>query len=268
MCLILFAWKVRADMPLIVAANRDEWHQRPATAATWWPGQTDLLAGRDLQAGGAWLGVTRTGKFAAITNFRGPSPLVAHVTSRGHLVVDYLRGEKTPQQYLDQVTTRHGNYHGFNLLLGDAKHLLYYSSVDNKIEAVPPGIHGLSNRALNTSWPKVAIGRFALGKAIEPEVPEGAIPERLLAILSNPSRAAEELLPDTGVGLEWEHKLSPALIISPDYGTRCSTIFIARSIANRATSSIRTRASFIEHGRNPLGDIISTATFEFSHAAR
>ncbi len=260
MCLILFAWKVRASMPLIVAANRDEWHQRPAAAATWWPKQPDLLAGRDLQAGGTWLGVTRTGKFAAITNFREPSRLVVNAPnppSRGQIVVDYLRGEQTPQQYLEQLSRQHGNYNGFNLLVGDVESLLYYSSVDNKIEVVPPGIHGLSNRALNTSWPKVEIGKSALGAAIEPEVAESAIPARLLEILSSPNRAADESLPDTGVGLEWERKLSPALIISPEYGTRCSTIFIAKRDSTRAMSS------FIEHTRNPLGEVVSSARFDY-----
>lgn len=255
MCLILFAWKVRADMPFVLAANRDEWHQRPTTAATWWPGQTELLAGRDLQAGGTWLGVTRTGKFAAITNFRDPSLIVSNATSRGQLAVDYLRGGQAPRQYLEQLTVRHGDYNSFNLLVGDAENLICYSSVENEIIDVPPGVHGLSNRSLNTSWPKVENGKSALGAAIEPEVSESTIPERLLAILSNPAQAANESLPNTGVGLEWERKLSPALIVSADYGTRCSTIFMTRSTANHAISS------FTEHTRNPLGEIISTAHF-------
>jgi len=258
MCLILFAWKVHADMPLIVAANRDEWHQRPAAAAAWWPEHPDLLAGRDLEAGGTWLGVTRTGKFAAITNFRDPSRLVVNAPnppSRGQLVVDYLRGEQTPHQYLEDLSLRHGDYNGFNLLVGDIENLLYYSSVDHKIEVVPPGIHGLSNRALNTSWPKVEIGKSSLGGAIETEVAESAIPARLLAILSNARGAADNLLPDTGVGLEWERKLSPALIISPDYGTRCSTIFIAK----------RDTSSFIEHTRNPLAEVVSSAHLDYEH---
>ncbi len=260
-------------MPLIVAANRDEWHRRAAAAATWWPLQPDLLAGQDLQAHGTWLGVTHAGKFAAITNFREPSQAksaaAVNKNSRGQLTLNYLSGQQSPREYLEELATHASNYNGFNLLLADQKNMFYFSSVENKIEEVAPGIHGLSNRALNTPWPKVEIGRAALGAAIEAKMPEDTLSARLLAILSNDTRAADVALPDTGVGLtgvglDWERKLSSALIVSGDYGTRCSTIFIAGTNLN---TNSNTNSTFTEYTRDQSGAIISTAAFEFSSTA-
>jgi uncharacterized protein with NRDE domain len=254
MCLILFAWKVRADTPLIVAANRDEWHRRPAAAAAWWSSHPNILAGQDLEARGTWLGITRAGKFAAITNFREPSLAKTVAPSRGQLTIDYLSGQQSPREYLEQLATHASEYNGFNLLLADQEKMFCYSSMENKIEEVAPGIHGLSNRALDTPWPKVEIGKSNIGETIEAKMPEDALPELLLAILSNDTKAVDTTLPDTGVGLDWERKLSSALIVSEDYGTRCSTIFIADE----------KKSSFVEHTRDKTGAIISTTTFKFS----
>jgi uncharacterized protein with NRDE domain len=254
MCLILFAWKTDQDSPLVVAANRDEWHRRPAAAATWWSSHPDILAGQDLEASGTWLGVTRAGKFAAITNFREPSLKKSATPSRGQLAVDYLIGQQSPREYLDELAAHASDYNGFNLLLADQENMFCFSSVENKIEKVEPGIHGLSNRALDTPWPKVKIGKASIGEALETKMPENALSERLLAILSNDTRAADSALPDTGVGLDWERKLSSALIVSEDYGTRCSTIFIRGAHA----------ATFAEHTRDTGGAIVSTARFQFS----
>jgi uncharacterized protein with NRDE domain len=260
MCLILFAWKMRKDAPLIVAANRDEWHRRAARAAAWWSSHPNILAGQDLEAHGTWLGVTRAGKFAAITNFREPSLAKTGASSRGQLAVNYLKGQKSPREYLEELTTHASEYNGYNLLLADQENMFCFSSVENKIEEVEPGIHGLSNRALNTPWPKVEIGRAALGAALEAKMPESALPERLLAILSNDAQAADAALPNTGVGLDWERKLSSALIVSTDYGTRCSTIFIGGT--NSSANS-----TFAEHTRDVSGAVVSTAAFEFSSTA-
>jgi uncharacterized protein with NRDE domain len=253
MCLILFAWKMHADTPLIVAANRDEWHRRPAAAATWWSSHPGILAGQDLEARGTWLGVTRAGKFAAITNFREPSQAKSGAPSRGQLAVNYLSGSRTPREYLEELATHASEYNGFNLLLADRENMFCYSSVENKIEEVEPGIHGLSNRALDTPWPKVEIGRANMSAALEAKMSENALPGRLLAILSNDVRAADAALPDTGVGLDWERKLSSALIVSADYGTRCSTIFIGGA-----------NSTFAEHTRDVSGAVVSTVAFEFS----
>jgi uncharacterized protein with NRDE domain len=254
MCLILFAWKVRADTPLIVAANRDEWHRRPAAAAAWWSSHPNILAGQDLEACGTWLGVTRAGKFAAITNFREPSLAKPGAPSRGQLTMDYLSGQQSPREYLEELAAHASEYNGFNLLLADRENMFCYSSVENKIEEVTPGIHGLSNRALDTPWPKVEIGKSSIGETIEAKMPEDALPERLLAILSNDTKAVDTTLPDTGVGLDWERKLSSALIVSEDYGTRCSTIFIGGAHSS----------TFVEHTRDTSGAIVSTARLQFS----
>jgi uncharacterized protein with NRDE domain len=254
MCLILFAWKTHQDYRLVVAANRDEWHRRAARAATWWPSHPEILAGQDLQARGTWLGVTRAGKFAAITNFREPSQKKNTTPSRGQLAVDYLSGQKSPREYLEEVATHASDYNGFNLLLADQENMFCFSSAENKIEKVEPGIHGLSNRALDTPWPKVTIGNASMGAALEAKMSEDSLAERLLVILSNDTKAADSALPDTGVGLDWERKLSPALIVSADYGTRCSTIFIRGAHAS----------TFAEHTRDTGGAIVSTARFQFS----
>src|SRR5512140_248919 len=144
MCLITVAWHVRAQLPLVVAANRDEWRDRPAEAARWWPDQPRILAGRDLQAGGTWMGVTRDGRFAAVTNFRDPSDRRTTARSRGGLVTEYLLGEQDPGSYLAQLMHHAGEYNAFNLVLGDGGSLWYYGSREGLARPVPPGVHGLS----------------------------------------------------------------------------------------------------------------------------
>lgn len=216
MCLILFAFRVHPMYPLIVAANRDEFLERPTAVADFWSDHEGILAGRDLAAGGTWLGVTRKGRFAAVTNFRDlrrsrPSvPL-----SRGSLVVSALRGE------LDLTT---GNrYDGFNLLFGNASRLQYSNNIDGSLSDVQPDVHGLSNYLLNTPWPKVHKAKAAFREAIAVEQPE---PEALFNVLWDRSIAPDDQLPDTGIGIERERALSPAFISTTGYGTRCSTVVL------------------------------------------
>src|SRR5258706_6908216 len=155
MCLILFAWQAHPDYPLVVAANRDEWRDRPTAPAAWWDDAPDILAGRDLEAGGTWLGVTRAGRFAAITNFRDPSDRKSTAPSRGQLVADFLRGDDAPRDYLAALAAKAARYNGFNLLLADDKSMCYFGSREGEIIDVAPGIHGLSNHLLDEPWPKV-----------------------------------------------------------------------------------------------------------------
>lgn len=218
MCLILLAWKVDEQFPLVLAANRDEFYDRPSQPAAFWPDQPDLLAGRDLKEGGSWLGITRDGRLAGLTNFRDPASLKAGAPSRGRLVLDYLRGRQKAEAYLDQIGPAHG-YNGFNLLLGDCDGLFCFSNRGGR-QRIEPGIHGLSNHLLDTPWPKVVRGKAALGALLE----EKWTPEAVLAILADRSRPADEALPDTGIGLTWERILSPCFIESPVYGTRSSTV--------------------------------------------
>jgi uncharacterized protein with NRDE domain len=222
MCLILFAYQAHPCYPLLVAANRDEYYVRPTAPMAYWQDIPELLAGRDLQAGGTWLGITRSGRFAAITNFRDPRSVLPNAPSRGHLVSDFLKSRESGRAYLERLLPQGGTYNGFNLLLGDGKELLYYSNQDGAPQTLQPGIYGLSNHLLNTPWPKVERGRWMLAALLEGNaVPS---PDDLLGLLQDHTRAADEALPNTGVSLAWERILSPLFIESPDYGTRSSTI--------------------------------------------
>ena len=255
MCLIAFAWKVLPDYPLIVAANRDEWQDRPAAPAAWWSDHPNVLAGRDLKAGGTWLGITRNGRFAALTNFRDPSDRKTDAPSRGQLVSDFLIGTMSARDYLLALRERAGKFQGFNLLAGDRNSLHYFSSRIGEIIKVPPGIHAFSNHTLNEPWPKVEKAKSALGAALQGEMPWKARQMAIYALLSDTTRAPDDALPDTGVGLEWERMLSSAMIVGEKYGTRCSTL-----VQMRATSEIH----FAERSLDARGIVMQTASYDFS----
>jgi len=220
LCLIVLAWKARADLPLAVAANRDEWRERPTQAAHWWPDHPGLFAGRDLEAGGTWMGITRGGRFAAVTNFRDPSEKRSTARSRGELVSQYLLGRDDPPVFLSRLAPRVPDYNGFNLIVGNGESLWYFGSREGEARAIEPGIHGLSNHLLNEPWPKVVRGREAMQEALRDPDPA----PKLFAMLSDSRGAADESLPDTGVGIAWERRLASALITGPEYGTRSSTV--------------------------------------------
>jgi len=217
-CLILVAWRVHPDYPLVVAANRDEFFARPTAGAAFWPDAPQVLAGRDLQAGGTWLGITRLGRFTALTNFRDPARQRAQAPSRGRLVADFLLGAQSIDAYLDRIAP--DAFNGFNLLLGDGERLVAYSNVSNQRHELEPGLYGLSNALLDTPWPKVGAGKTALGAAL------AALPDESLLwqLLRDDTIAPDEALPVTGVPIEWERLLSAAFVKSPDYGTRSSTL--------------------------------------------
>jgi uncharacterized protein with NRDE domain len=219
MCLIVVAWRCRADLPLVVAANRDEWRDRPAEPAHWWPDHPAILAGRDLKAGGTWMGVTREGRFAAVTNFRDPSDRRSTARSRGGLVTDFLLSSESPPAYLAAVARRAAEYNGFNLIAGDGETLWYLGSREGGARPIAPGVHGLSNHVLDEPWPKVVRGRQAMERALEAADPTPA----LFDLLGDAHGVPDADLPQTGVGLEWERRLASALITGPDYGTRAST---------------------------------------------
>lgn len=228
MCLILVAWRNHPEYPLVVAANRDEFYKRPTAPAAFWPDHPQLLAGRDLAAGGAWMGITRQGRFAALTNFRDPSRQRPRAPSRGRLVADFLTGDSSIDAYLDGLDASACN--GFNLLLGDGERLVAFSNVSNEGHELKPGIYGLSNALLDTPWPKVGAGKTALEAALD------ALPDeqRLWALLRDDRPHPDDALPATGVPLEWERLLSAAFVRGADYGTRSSTVLIV-SGGQRAT---------------------------------
>lgn len=222
MCLILFSYQQHPEYPLIIAANRDEFYARPALRAGYWPDAPDILAGRDLEHGGTWLGVTRTGRFAALTNYRDPLHEQTNVLSRGHLTMGYLNSALSPQEYIMKIRPDAGSYNGFNLLVGDAAGLWYYSNKSDQYFAVSPGLHGLSNHLLDSAWPKVERGKQLLSQALTGPVDERA----LLAVLADDRRPDDSRLPDTGVGLELERILSPICIATDGYGTRAQSVVI------------------------------------------
>jgi len=251
MCLIVLGWRASAAFPLVVAANRDEWRDRPAEPARWWSDHPRLLAGRDLQAGGTWMGVTREGRFAAVTNFRDPSDKRSNARSRGGLVTEFLLGSDSPARFLSNLSARSHEYNAFNLILGDGASLLYFGSREGAPRAIEPGVHGLSNHTLDEPWPKVVRGNARMGRALEGRDPAPA----LFEMLSDRSGARDEDLPQTGVGIEWERRLASALITGEEYGTRVSTVLLVSSSGN---------VSFEERGRAADGSVTGTALQQFT----
>jgi uncharacterized protein with NRDE domain len=240
MCLILLAHRAHPDYPLVLAANRDEFYERPTAPAAFWDDASHVLAGRDLEAGGSWLGVTRSGRWAALTNYRDPSIARTGRPSRGALVGDFLRGDAAPADYLAAVAADAERYDGFNLLVGDLTSAYYLGNRVPGDDAAPrslePGLYGLSNHLLDTPWPKVARGRRLLGELLATGKPTAGA---LLEILYDTEIAPANALPDTGVGAEWERVLSASFIVTPTYGTRASTALVIDD-ARRATFVERT----------------------------
>lgn len=220
MCLILVAWRTHADYPLVVAANRDEFFARPTAPAAFWNDAPQVLAGRDLQAGGAWMGITRGGRFAALTNFRDPAAQRADAMSRGNLVAGFLSGTDGAMESLGAIARRGRDFNGFNLLASDGETLAWYSNVGGRPVTLEPGIYGVCNHLLDTPWPKVRAGKSALAAALGELPDDGA----LFGLLRDDGVHPDESLPRTGVSLEWERLLSAAFVAAPGYGTRSSTV--------------------------------------------
>lgn len=224
MCLILFAYKKHPKYPLIVAANRDEFYERPTAAAHFWEDIPQILAGRDLEKMGTWMGLTTKGRFSALTNYRNPKESQDGKKSRGQLVTDSLMYEGSIKNYMESLSQSNRLFPGYNLLAGDIHHLYYYSNVGGKAMELDSGIYGLSNHLLNSSWPKVEKGREGLKRIIERK-DEPALDE-LFSLLADSEQAPDERLPKTGVPLEMERMLSPLFIESEGYGTRSSTVLL------------------------------------------
>jgi len=224
MCLILLAYDAHPIYRLILAANRDEFFARPTAPAAFREDSPQILAGRDLKGGGTWLGLTRTGRIAAITNYRDPRSERKDAPSRGGLVREFLAGAMSVEGYLVFLKSEGTNVNGFNLIFGDMKQLCWFSNRGGEPQFLQPGIHGLSNRLLDTPWPKVSRGK----EDLERIVADGTDiePDALFAILTDRTIPPDNLLPDTGVGIQLERILSPRFISAPTYGTRSSTVIL------------------------------------------
>lgn len=222
MCTILFSYGQHDKYKLILAANRDEFYSRETEPARWWKEDKNILGGRDIQAGGTWLGITKQGRFAAITNYRKFPHEKKYETSRGDIVKDFLTSNISATEYLQHLENTRDNYDGYNLLFGTSLGLFCFSNRSNKNGAVVAGLHGLSNHLLNTPWPKVEKGKERFKTLVNSEHE----PNDLLNLMMDSTTAPDETLPDTGVGLEWERQLSPIFIKMDNYGTRQTTLLL------------------------------------------
>ncbi len=220
MCLIAFSFTPGHRRHLLLAANRDEFHERPARPMAWWEWPHGPLAGRDDKAGGTWLAVARDGRWAAVTNFRDPHASTGE-RSRGDLPLEFLQGSRSPAEYAGLVHRRRDEYGPFNLLVG-TRESLWYCSTHARAQAVEPGVHALSNGLIDEPWPKSRRVATALGGLAGTA---GAVDcQRLLDLMHDREPAQDAELPDTGVGLELERFLSSPFIVGDRYGTRCSTV--------------------------------------------
>jgi uncharacterized protein with NRDE domain len=224
MCLILFAYRRRPDYPLVLIANRDEYYARPTRHAHWWE-DAAVFGGRDLEAGGTWLGIGRDGRFAAVTNVREPGGMKAGKISRGELTRGFLTGTAAAQAYLEDIGAQAADYAGFNLLLGDRKQFWFLSNRGPEVRRVEAGIYGISNGAFDEPWPKLSSGKAELGVQLGGDIDS----QRLMDILTDHRTAEDHELPSTGVPRDIERMLSSRFIRSPDYGTRASTVLLIGS---------------------------------------
>lgn len=255
MCLILIAYDSHPDYRLVVAANRDEQYARPTEALGAWTDGSGIIAGRDLEANGTWLGITPKGRFAAVTNFRSPTPRISNAPTRGHLVSGFLAGKEPPHEYLERIRSVGHRYNGFNLLVADMDVLLYYSNRGSGIQELAPGTYGVSTCLLGTEWPKITRGKEGVETLVSRE--SQICPEDLFHILADRAFPADEELPETVTDRDWERILAPIFISSEAYGTRSSTgVLVARS--GRATITER---AFVRRDGQPA--VHETREFTF-----
>jgi uncharacterized protein with NRDE domain len=218
MCLIVFAWQAHPEYRLVMAANRDEFHCRPSQALHWWADDPDILAGRDLQAGGTWLASHRAGKFATVTNYREQQRTEARFRSRGELVTNFVTSNMTAEKFGNSVAGE--QYAGFSLLAIDNDDLYYVSNRGDGPTLLAPGIYGLSNASLDTPWSKLLRSRERLRLLVDSgEVNEAALMH--LMADREPAPVSGEVAAE--LPFEIARALTAPFIVSPDYGTRCST---------------------------------------------
>lgn len=224
MCLVVIAWQLHPEYPLILAGNRDEFHARPTRQAHWWPDQPDIIGGRDLQAAGTWLALHRNGRFATVTNFRDAEPPSAKLRSRGHLVSEFLKSTESPLDYLNRIDGAACG--GFNLIVGDGEALAWLSNRDGPPKMLGPGIYGLSNALLDTPWHKVLRSKAALQQLIDEDRVNASA---LMRLLSDKDKAPASEVVDNHLSFAAAHAISAPFIVLPDYGTRSSSILLGEA---------------------------------------
>ncbi len=257
MCFVLVAFRTHHEYPLVVAANRDEYYQRAATAARWWETEPPILAGRDEEAGGAWFGVRGDGRFGIVTNRRAPSTPRDGIRSRGELIPWLLSHSGILPAFHRHLDEAAAQFNAYNLLYGDLSSLYFYDNHRQRHEALEPGIYALSNAFLDTPWPKVEAGRRRFAQLVSaPRLDQQA----LFGLLRDDRVYPAESLPDTGIGTARERALSAIFIDDGDYGTRCSTVL---------TVDARGRVRFEErsHAGARRGDDVAAYAFELDSVA-
>lgn len=248
MCLIAWNWQPNSATPLLLLANRDEFYARPALPLHWWEPSangTQILAGKDIQGGGTWLGLSGTGRLAALTNFRSAAPQRSNTSSRGELVTGFLHSNLSADAYLQQLAQHCGDYNPFNLLVFDGQQLMGLESRGAKLIAHAPGVGAVSNADFHTPWPKLVQLRSSLAAAADKDV--GDL-RQFLPLLHDRNRVPDNALPNTGVPLELERVLSAVFVATPGYGTRACSVLAVR----------QTGAEFAEQSFGPLGLISET----------
>lgn len=247
MCLLVLAWKHHPRYRLILAGNRDEFHDRSAAPLNWWQDDPRILGGRDLKAGGTWLGVARSGRFGVVTNYRDLQAPVESAPSRGQLVPRFLTGATSPKEFLDDLRGAAPRYSGFNLLVGGTRALYYYSNRGPNPRALAPGVYGLSNHLLDTPWPKLARTRERFTALLsQPEI----APEDLFAMLGDREQATGADLPATGLPEDWERVVSAPFIVNERYGTRCSSVLLVERTGRTILQERRFDAAGIQSGNS------------------
>ena len=251
MCLLLISYKNHPRYKLIIAANRDEFYSRPASSAHFWDNKPDLLAGQDMKAGGSWLGLTTSGRFSALTNYRDTRNLKNDAPTRGYLVTDFLLNRFSSAEYVKMLKEKSDIYNGYNLIFGDVDELNYFSNQTKEVIEITPGVYGLSNHLLDTPWYKVEQSKTLFSKILT----NGNITAGdLFEILSDRSTPPDDTLPDTGVGLEIERTISPVFVETPKYGTRSSTVILVDN---------KNHTTFTENSLNAVSKKWTKSTFEF-----
>jgi len=252
MCLIFISIKQHPTYKLILAANRDEFYGRKTANAHFWEDHPHIVGGRDLEANGTWLAMTKSGKLSMLTNYRDVANLKTVAPSRGQLVSDYLIHPIAPDQYLKDLEPTGHQYNGFNLLIGSIDELWYYSNYQQGITPLNPGFYGLSNHLLNSPWPKVTRGKEKLAPILRQSIIH---PDQLFESMQDEQRAADTELPQTGLPLDREQALSSMFIKTENYGSRCSTVILVDNENN---------VHFAERVYNPETFQFTTQSFQFT----
>lgn len=251
MCLVAFAWRAHPRFHLVVAANRDEFHERPTAALGWWTDDPRILAGRDQQAAGTWMGMERSGRFGLMTNFRDLETPPPDTPSRGSLVAEFLKGSMPARDYLDKLAATARRFAGFSLVIGDSDSIYYFSNRDgSEPRPLAPGVYGLSNHSLDSPWPKVTRTRARLTEAVgKPDIDSSA----LFEMLADRTITEDAAVPRTGLPAEWERRLSAAFVLHESYGTRCSTVMLSDNDDRCTVFERRFDSAGCETGRTRIG---------------